>query len=83
LIRLEYWKNNAFRFLVLSILARKYLVIPATSAAIGKVFSITRNIITKNRNKLSPETVKELVLLKSWKIKDLNELKVKNTEIKE
>jgi hypothetical protein len=62
---LAYWKNNSHRFPILSILARQYLAIPATSAAIERVFSISSNIITKSRNRLDPKIVQELTLLKS------------------
>ena len=55
-------------------MARRYLAIPATSASIERIFSIGSNIITKSRNRLEPGTVKQIVLLKSWKIKSLKEL---------
>jgi len=55
-------------------LTRQYLAIPATSASIKNIFSIRENIITKLRRSLQPETVKELILLKNWGIKDLEEL---------
>jgi len=55
-------------------MARRFLAIPATSAPIEPVFSIGGNIITKSRNRLSPETVKKSVLLKSWSIKEMKEL---------
>ena len=55
-------------------MARRYLGIPATSAAIERVFSISGNIITKSRNNLNPETVKQLTLLKSWKLKIIKEI---------
>ena len=54
--------------------ARRYLAIPATSASIERIFSISSNIITKSRNRLEPDTVRQIVLLKSWKIKSLKEL---------
>jgi len=55
-------------------MARRFLAIPATSAPIERVFSIGGSIITKSRNRLSPETVKKSVLLKSWSIKEMKEL---------
>jgi hypothetical protein len=55
-------------------MARKYLAIPAISASIERTFSIGSNIISKSRNRLEPETVKMIVLLRSWKIKALKEL---------
>jgi hypothetical protein len=80
---LIYWKNNSYKFPILSILARRYLAIPATSASIESTFSIGNNIITKSRNRLKSETVKQLVLLKSWKIKDLKELEIVKENEKE
>jgi hypothetical protein len=55
-------------------LARRHLAIPATPAAIESTFSIATNIITKSRNSLLPSTSKQLILLKSWRIKDLEAL---------
>jgi len=55
-------------------MARRFLTIPATSAPIEQVLSISGNIITKSCNRLSPETVKKSVLLKSWSIKEMKEL---------
>ena len=56
------------------------MAIPATSAFIERVFSITTNIISKNRNKLSPETVRALILLKSWKLMGLKDLCINSDE---
>ena len=66
-------------------MARRYLAIPATSASIERIFSISSNIITKSRNRLEPDTVKQIVLLKSWKIKSLKELEdnFRNSNIEE
>ena len=55
-------------------MARRYLRIPATSASIKRVFSISSYIISKSRNNLNPETVKMLTLLKSWKLKSITEI---------
>ena len=71
---LDYWKQNSYRFPVLSILARRYLAIPATSAPIERIFSVSNNIITKSRNRLLPNTIKQLILLKSWKLEDFRRL---------
>ena len=61
---LVFWKNNSYKYPYLSILARRYLAIPATSTSIKSIFLISSNIITKPRNRLSPETVRILLLLK-------------------
>ena len=55
-------------------LARRYLAIPATSAAVERVFSISSNVISKSRNRLLPDTVRKLMLLKSWRASDINVL---------
>jgi len=55
-------------------MARRYLAIPATSASIERTFSIGSNIISKSRNRLEPETIKKILLLRSWKIKALKKL---------
>jgi hypothetical protein len=56
------------------------LAIPATSASIERIFSLSNNIITKNRNRLLPDTVKQLILLKSWNLSSYSELITKETE---
>ena len=71
---LTYWKNNAYKFPILSVLARRFLAIPATSASVERLFSIAGNILTKSRNRLYPTTAKQLILLKSWMFKDITEL---------
>jgi len=55
-------------------MARRFLAIPATSAPVKRVFSISGNIVSKSRNRIASETVKRMVLLKSWNIKELQEL---------
>jgi hypothetical protein len=77
---LDFWKQNTYRFPILSTLARRYLAIPVTSASIERVFSISNNIITKNRNRLFPDTVKQLILLKSWKLDNFIKLDAQNEE---
>ena len=53
---LHWWKANAGSFKCLSILARKYLCVAATSVASERVFSTSGNIVSAKRNRLSPET---------------------------
>jgi len=62
------------KYPILSLIARRFLAIPATSAPVKRTFSINSNIITKNQNQLDVNTVKQTVLLKSWKIKELKKL---------
>jgi len=80
---LEWWKQNANKYLILSILARNYLVIPATLAAIERIFSFSNNIITKLRNRLYLDTVKMVIFLKSWGIKSIEELNAELNNMEE
>ena len=61
------------RFPILFLLFKHYSIIPATSAASESAFSQLSCIITKNRNRLQSNTVKQLILLKSWGILQYNE----------
>ena len=60
---LIWWKANAGSFKCLSILAKKYLCVAATSVASERVFSTSGNIVSAKRNRLSPETVDMLTFL--------------------
>lgn len=63
---LEYWAINKDKYIILSILVRKYLQIPATSAPSERFFSLGALIINKLRNRLTKETFEKISLLKSW-----------------
>ena len=58
-----WWKENAFRYPILSHLARKYLAIPATSVPSERAFSSAGNIVSVKRSCLQPESVNMLVFL--------------------
>jgi KRAB domain-containing zinc finger protein len=45
-------------------MARRYLAIPASSAASERAWSSFGDIYTKKRNRLSPETLCKLLLIK-------------------
>ncbi|KAI9624760.1 hypothetical protein H4Q26_016678 [Puccinia striiformis f. sp. tritici PST-130] len=47
-------------------MVRKYLSIPATSAAAERVFSKGRRIVSWQRLALKPQTVEQLLCLKGW-----------------
>ena len=52
----------------LSKLARKYLCVPATSAAVERVFSYAGNIISDERGRLDPTFASQLIFLRiAWK----------------
>ena len=60
---LEWWKRNAFRYPLLSNIARRYLIIPATSVPSERVFSTAGHIANQKRACLLPENVTMLVFL--------------------
>lgn len=64
---LNYWKTNAVRFPVLSKMAKDFLSIPASSAAIESQFSIAGHLFSARRSRMKPETLEKLVLLHDWK----------------
>ena len=60
---LEWWKLNSGQFKILAKLARKHLVIRATSCASERLFSASGKIVTPLRSNLKPENVDKLVFL--------------------
>jgi len=77
---LEYWKANETRFPVLSLVARKYLGIPASSAASERFFSQGALINTKLRNRLNKSTFEKIICLKSWGVFNNEEEQAKKEE---
>ena len=74
-------KLNTNTYPILSILARKYLAIPATSAPSERIFSQAASIITRNRNRLTKDTFKMIMLLKNWGIiKSIEEETIESEE---
>ncbi len=61
---LQFWKINHSKFPLLSRLAKKYLGIPASSAAVERMFSISGHIFSVKRRRLGIKIFEELVLLK-------------------
>ena len=60
---LTWWKEHAVRFPYLSRLARSYLAMPATSASVKRLFSVSGQVVTAKRASLDPTTVSLLVFL--------------------
>ena len=54
---LEWWKDNSYRYKLLSTLAAKYLCVPGNSAPSERVFSCTGNIINSKQACIHPENV--------------------------
>jgi len=59
---LGWWKLNEHRYPRLAALARKYLCVQPSSAAVERVFSVSGNIVTKRRASLAKDTIEDLVL---------------------
>ncbi|XP_069388963.1 E3 SUMO-protein ligase ZBED1-like [Paralichthys olivaceus] len=60
---LKWWKDHEFVFPALSHLAKKYLLVPASSSPSERVFSCSGNIVTCHRASLKPDAVDRLVFL--------------------
>ena len=60
---LQFWEKEANQYPLLSAIARKILVIPATSAESERHFSRAGKIVTEERSQLDPEAVDSLVSL--------------------
>ncbi|MAD85775.1 MAG: hypothetical protein CL912_22665 [Deltaproteobacteria bacterium] len=63
---LTFWLQNKEKYPVLSLIARNFLQIPATSAPSERVFSQGALIINKLRNRLAKDTFEKIICLKSW-----------------
>ena len=59
-----WWANNEKHFYYLSILARKYLPVPAASAASERMFSDAGNLMGPKRTRMNPELFKKIIFLK-------------------
>jgi hypothetical protein len=62
----QYWKSKQYNYPIVACIARDYLAIPATSAPSECVFSQGDDIITKKRNRLTGDSIRMIVCLKSW-----------------
>jgi len=63
---LLWWKENQNKYPTLSLIAKDYLSIQATSVAAEQAFSVAGNTIIPIRNKLDSETTRATLCLKSW-----------------
>ncbi|RZC87769.1 hypothetical protein C5167_028222, partial [Papaver somniferum] len=63
---LTWWKSNAARFDILSLIARDILAIPVSLVASESAFSTGKRILGHFRSSLKPRTVEALILLQNW-----------------
>ena len=61
---LNWWSVNATNYPIISVLAKKYLAIPASSASSERVFSTAKNITDKKRWRLLPERLHKTIFLR-------------------
>lgn len=64
-----FWRahgEQGSKYYPLSLMARDYLAVPTTSVSVERVFSTADQLITKRRNRLLPENVRRMMLLKNW-----------------
>lgn len=60
---LKWWSTNEHKYPRLAIVARQVLSAPATSVPSERIFSCAGLIVTKLRNRLSPEIVDQIIFL--------------------
>jgi hypothetical protein len=72
---LIWWKLHENNYPVLSLLAKDYLSIQATSVPSERAFSISGLAITKTRNRLDPETARATICMKYWVSENIGEKK--------
>ena len=65
---LSFWRKRHGSYPVLAKLAARVFAVPATSAAVERELSFSRNITTQKRSGLSPDTVNDIVCNHSYKI---------------
>ena len=63
---LEWWKGSHSMYPNLSKMARDVMAVPATGAGVEREFSISGRVITKQRNRLSPATIRDIMQYKRW-----------------
>ena len=62
---LDFWKLKKFQYPRLSILAKKYLTVQATSTPSERVFSKMGNTVSKKRGRLTANHTDETIFLSS------------------
>jgi hypothetical protein len=63
---LLWWHAQQSVYPILSLMARDYLSVQATSVASEQAFSVAGQAITSQRNRLDPDTARASLCLRSW-----------------
>ena len=66
---LSWWKGSQAMYPQLSKMARDILAVPATGAGVEREFSISGCVITKQRNRLAPSTIRDIMQYKRWLVR--------------
>jgi hAT family C-terminal dimerisation region/Protein of unknown function (DUF 659)/Domain of unknown function (DUF4413) len=69
---LEWWKTHCTEYPNLSKLALDYLCIQASSVPCEQLFSIAGQVLCKSRNRLTGESVRACICLRSWILENIN-----------
>ena len=68
---LEWWKTHSTEYPNLSKLAIDYLCIQASSVPCEQLFSIAGQVLCKSRNRLTGESVRACICLRSWILENI------------
>jgi len=60
---LEWWRLNVKFYPYLSMVAKRFLAIPATNASVERLFSVAGETISKKRTSLNQDTADSLIFL--------------------
>lgn len=63
---LEWWKSQAGRYPILSIMARDILSTPVSSVACEQVFSISGNVLDERRSRLKADILEATMCVMDW-----------------
>src|SRR5205814_7533594 len=58
---LKWWKGSQSMYPKLSKMAHDVMAVPATGAGVEREFSISGRVVTKQRNQLSPTTIRDIM----------------------
>lgn len=62
---LDWWRQHWDEYPQLSLMVRDTFAVPATGAGVERQFSHSGRVVTSLRNRLSPETIKDVMMFKS------------------